>query len=453
MSKTLSFLVDAASVAADPELPYLLSFGNVEGLSIEQHVALVERPGQDSKAILGATGSRHVSLAPLNQFKQFAGDIAARPGCPFSADVVERALAYSFLAERLDVDAVVSPARSAFGPDDNGLLDIDAVITVGEALAMIGANVRQREEVPLGGSPMLVQQRSEVYPLTARVILPNGQEWWSSCLQIARPDQREWLGYAEAVFKRVGQALRGRDAVHEALRLGAGRSAILDALYHFDVVLTSSVGSLDALARIADEIFELSSKPDEIGWQKKKWRKRLGQKAAVVAGVVSREPRLAALRVLTTMRNSIHGIPLDEHLQAEVDPQFSRVEHYATISRDLSGSLRKLRKPLGNLDAYGIFIDDANPPFINVGQLTEQILLWLIEIIGELLGAMLSCDRFRAGTPLPAFAELDQMLDLCKALARVGTYPCRKGRTGLPAAPSAHRRVMGVIHEHRTTSA
>lgn len=69
------------------------------------------------------------------------------------------------------------------------------------------------------------------------------------------------------------------------------------------------------------------------------------------------------------------------------------------ISRDLSGSLRELRELLGALDAYGIFIDDTDLPFINVGQLTEQIFSWLIEIIGELLGAMFSYDRFHAGTP------------------------------------------------------
>src|ERR1700737_1048424 len=277
-STTLSFLVDAASVAADPELPYLLSFNGVEGISVEQHVLLVERSGQDSKAVLRADESLHVSLAPLNQFKRFAAEIAARPSCDFTADVVERALSYAFLAARLDVDAVVSPARPIFGVADSGLLDIGKLVTVNQALAIIGAHVRQRERVPLGGVPLMTQERTEVYPLTARVVIERGQEWWSSCLAIASSPDADLVSHGEAVFKRAGQALRGRDGVHEALRLRSGRAAILDALYHFDVVLASGVASLDALARVANEAFQKPSPIEndvlKVGWQKEAWGKQ-----------------------------------------------------------------------------------------------------------------------------------------------------------------------------------
>jgi hypothetical protein len=448
MSNTLSFLVDAASLADDPELPYLFLFCDVEGLSIEQHIALVERPGQDSKAVLGATGTRHVSLAPLNQFKRFAVEIAARPGCQVSADVVERALAYSFLADRLNVDAVVSPGRSAFGPGDKGLLDTGALVTVAEALAMIGANVRLREDVPLGGSPFLTQDRSEAYPLTAKVIIPNGQDWWASCVQTAPSPEGDLLGYAGAVFKRVGQALRGRDAVHEALRLGGGRSAILDALYHFDVVLTSSVASLDALARVAHEVFGTSSAIEKVGWQRP-WRNELDRIVPVVAGVVAPDTRLgAALLILTRMRNSIHSIPLDEYLQVVVKQQGDLVEHRVMVARDLALRLRTVATPLGPLDGYGIFVDDTGVSFINIAQLTEQLLAWTIEIIGELFRAMLSCSQFVAGIPVD-FGPLEPLeRELCAKLARVGEYPCRRSPKGLPAAPSLHRTVMASIHEH-----
>ncbi|MGI8496259.1 MAG: hypothetical protein ACR2OG_01570 [Gemmatimonadaceae bacterium] len=165
--------------------------------------------------------------------------------------MIERALGLSFISRPVNADAVVSPAGPALSPSDSGLLDGASLVTVPQALAMIGAHVRQRDVVPLGGIPTLVQQRTEVYPLTARLITKRGQDWWSSCVQDSAQHPDEWLGYAEAVFKRVGQALRGRDGVHEALRVGSGRSAILDALYHLDVVLTSGVGALDALARVA----------------------------------------------------------------------------------------------------------------------------------------------------------------------------------------------------------
>jgi hypothetical protein len=65
--------------------------------------------------------------------------------------VVERAMAFSHLADNLHADAAVSPARTAFGPGDRGLLRCRRIVTVAEALAMIGAHVRQRDEVPLVG--------------------------------------------------------------------------------------------------------------------------------------------------------------------------------------------------------------------------------------------------------------------------------------------------------------
>jgi hypothetical protein len=448
-SSTLSFLVDVASVAADPELPYLLSFDGVEGISVEQNVVLVERPGQESKAILRADGSLHVSLAPFNQFKRFAADIAARPNCNVKADVVERALAYSFLADRLGIDGVVTSARPVFGLSDSGLLDLGSLVTVGEALAMIGANVRQRETVPLGGFPLFTQERTEVYPLTARVVIPRGQEWWSSCLASASSPQADLVSHGQAVFRRAGQALRGRDGVHEALRLRQGRAAILDALYHFDVVLASSVASLDALARVANEVFQIFSPNMNVGWQRKDWRKELTRSAPLVAAVVDPTTRLgAALLVLTTLRNSLHSIPLDEYLQVVVKHQADLVEHRVMVPRELALRLRDVAGPLGPLDQSGIFVDDVGTSFVNIPQLTEQLLSWTIEIIGELFSAMISCSQFVPGIQAD-FAPIEEHeRELCAKLARVGVYPSRMLSKGLPASPSVRRTVLASIYAH-----
>jgi hypothetical protein len=446
---TLSFLVDAASIAADPDLPYLLSFDEVEGISVEQNIVLVERPGHDSKAILRADESLHVWLAPLNQFKRFAAEIATRPTCDFTADVVERALAYSFLAARLDVDAVVSPTRPVFGAADSRLLNIGKLVTVNQALAMIGAHVRQRERVPLGGVPLMTQERTEVYPLTARVVIPRGQEWWSSCVATASSPQSDVVSHAQAVFRRAGQALRGRDAVHEALRLRGGRAAILDALYHFDVVLASSVASLDALARVAHEVFGISSRIERVGWQREEWRKKLARGVPVVAHAVAPDTRLgSALLVLTTLRNSLHSIPLDEYLYVAVRPQAGVVEHRVMVPQELASRLQEVAGPLGQLDKFGIFLDDSGTSFVNVPQLTEQLLSWTFEIIDGLFSATLSCSQFVAGIKAD-FAPIEEHeRELCAKLARVGDYPSRMLSQGVPASPSLHGELIATMHEH-----
>jgi hypothetical protein len=64
MTGTLSLQVDAASLSGGPGLARLPSFAGVEGLTVEQHVSLVERPDQTSYTVLGETRSRHVLVAP-----------------------------------------------------------------------------------------------------------------------------------------------------------------------------------------------------------------------------------------------------------------------------------------------------------------------------------------------------------------------------------------------------
>lgn len=452
---TLVLLVDAASLAGDPELQYLLSFSGVGGIDVEHHIEIVEPPGDAPAAVVGAARTHFVSLSPLPQFRRFAAEIAARPGVDRGPVEIERALTLAHVGKLLNADAVVSPARAAFGPEDGGLLSVTPIISVAEALAMIGAHVRQRDRVPLGGTPLLVSSRTAVYPLTARVITRNGQNWWSACVRApsAHGPRSEWLGYAEGVFKRVGQALRGRDGVHEVLRTGEGRAAILDALYHLDVVLTSSVGALDALAHVAHGLYTgtvTKLKAHQVAWQREEWMRHLRDAAPAVAGIVEPSSRPgAALRTLTSARNTIHGIPLDEYLHVG-----RRAEHRVMISGDLTTRVRSVGQPLEPLAALGLHDDGVGGLFVNVGEFVESVLWWTLEIVGALCTAMLETDALPAAAYQGADETPEHQLWLrqgaaCAVLARVGAYPLRSGAQGLPAAPAVHRAVMASIHASR----
>lgn len=442
-STTLSLLVDADSLVGDPQLAYLLSFAEVEGLEVEQNVRIVEEDDH-AYAELGIEGSHRATLAPLKQFRRFAAEIAGRPGCQVGAEVIERALAFGFLATIVHADAVVTPARQAFGPQDAGIV-LAPMLTVSEALAVIGAHTRQREKVPLGGIPPVTQSRTEVYPLTGRVIVRRGQEWWSSCVYYQGPYKEDVLGLGEAVFKRLGQALRGRDGVHEALRSGDGRSAILDALYHLDVVLTSSVASLDALARLAHKVFDVEESSFDAGWQRPKWIKRLRKKAPSLAGLIRGHVK-AQLDVLTSMRNSIHAIPLDEFLWVQRGGHSSTVEHRAMFSDDLANRILDVGQDAGNPGDYGLYLSGPGTPYLNVGQFTEHVLSWTVEIVELLLAELLASPHFPAATP-PAFSRLDlREREVCAALAQVGNYPFRTDVPGIPGRHSLHLDMMGTLH-------
>lgn len=295
----------------------------------------------------------------------------------------------------------------------------------------------------------MVQSRTEVYPLTARAILPSGQRWWSSCVRShCGPGLEDMLGLSEAVFKRLGQALRGRDTVHEALRRGDGREAILDSLYHLDVVLTSSVGSLDALARFVHKVFGVEGDPFDAGWQRKKWRRFLRRQVPSLADLIHGRTK-AQVDILTSMRNSIHAIPLDEFLSIEQGGHTSRVEHRTMLSADLADRLREVGQGAGNPEHYGLFLEGPGPASLNLGQFTEHALVWSFEILERLLGELLTLRQFPPAKP-PDFSlwELRER-ESCAALAQVGKYPFRTDTRGIPARPSLHQSVMGSLHRAR----
>lgn len=432
-------LVDVDSNRDAPELAHLLSFDSVEGLRIEPHVAFTEREAQNAKAVIGPDGTHQVTIPPFYSFKQLATEISEVPGCPFTSDTVHRALTYSFLADRLNADGVVSPARAAFHSRGQGLLR-SPLFNVAEALAVIGAHVRQREHVPLGGIPPIVQERTEVYRMTAKIIIPGGQEWWSSCVQSSGKCHRDLIGFGQTTFMRIGQAVRGRDCVHESLRIGSGRSAILDALYHFDVVLMSSVGALDSLAQAADELFGLHSKPQDIAWQRERWRTNLSKVAPAVAGLLAPTTQLRAmLDIIVKIRNTIHGIPLDEYLSVDTTGPSSTVEHRVMMSSELSESIKDVGAKLIPLDRWGLFLDSPGQAFLNVGAFSENILTWIVRIVSELMAAMLKEPQMVTTQPPVILNRLEQLeRQWCAGLAQIGNYPLISSPTGVAA-----RRVRG----------
>jgi hypothetical protein len=441
---TLHLLVDTSSTPDGTELQHLLSFERVDGIKTERVIEIEESSEGDSIAVVGPDRDCSVLLPRLSQYRDTVQELSERSGGKWRAEVIERVLGLVFLAEREGADGVVTAAKEVFTPSENDLLNGIRLLSVGEGLAMIGAHVRQRESVPLRGVPPLQQERTEVYPITARAIIPTGQAWWSACVH-KFSGQGDITSLAEAVFKRLGQTLRGRDGIHEALRTRDGRAAILEALYHLDVLLTSGVAALDALARVAHYVYATSGKPSNVGWQKSDWLKKLAAIAPGVAAVLdSNNHHVSVFAVLRFIRNSIHSIPLDEFLYVERGSYTSRVEHRVMMSADLLQELHALGSA-GFLESFGIF-DGQGSPWMNVGQFAEEILTSIILMIDEIFREMLATNQLPSG-PARSFEPLFKLFwDSSAALARVGEYPYLGGSVGLQARPSEHRWMMGVLH-------
>lgn len=441
----MRLLVDADSLSDNPELAHLLSFDNVEGFKIDSCITIVDGPGREPCAVIGEAGIHFVSIPPQDQTGRIAARIASAPGCDLDQQAVARAIVLHHIGSILKADLIVSPAVDRVSESDADFFRRGRFVSVPEALAVIGTNVRQRDPVPLAGAPPLVQARPSVYSMTARWIVPGGQDLWALAGS-DRAKQERLRGYAEATLDRVGQALRGRDGVQEALRVAKGRSGIEDALYHFDVVLTSSVAALDTLARFAHVHFGLSdSSIRRASWQRSDWINKIEPLSPSVAEVVAPNSRRGAqLRIITSARNTIHGIPLQEMLHVDAANMERPVEHRVGMTSELSDDLRRVGAPIAPLNDHGLFVEERGLPVLNVGVFSEDVLTWLLALLGDLIGAMRASARLEpvALPELPGLEGFER--DCLVALARVGKFPVDRTKRGIRATHSLTLKVMGA---------
>lgn len=442
MVKPPFLVVDADAYPGNEHLDYLCAFDGVNGVRIESAIRLEER-GTESRAIIGDPATRVHALRPLGQFREFAQKMAN--GVQLFEDELTRAMGFAYLAEQWDADFVVSPVR--FPEADIGLLRA-RVITMDQALATIGAHVRQTEEVALAGTPALRQERTFVYPMTARLIVPDGQRFWEWCVAQKGARDESFLGYAEAIFKRLGQALRGRDAVHEALRAADGPSGISDALYHLDPVFTSAVAALDSLARVANDALGLGLTGMDVAWQRKKFGVALQTRSSAIADTIATGTVMGVvLRLVTTARNTIHGIPLDEYLKVVMP---STVEHRVMVFSDAANALRATGASQEVLKQFGLHLDGESD--VNVGRLVEEMLAATIRLVGALAAAILHELAVPRKATVFEQDDGDELFALirrcCIDLAHVGSYPYRSA-PGLPARHSVRLETLGAVHRAR----
>ena len=151
-----------------------------------------------------------------------------------------------------------------------------------------------------------------------------------------------------------------------------------------------------------------------------------------------------ALRILTVARNSIQGNAFDEYL----DVGAHGAEHRAMMPPELGVELRQAGESFAPLSQHGLFLDGAGVPFLNVGLFAERSLAWTLEIVDALQRAMLASGHMTAGDRLTLSQPEETQCQYCRALARVGMYPCDTDTGGLPAAPSLYGRIMGIIHQY-----
>ena len=436
----LVLLVDPLETWEHPDLEYLLSFDGVAGVEVWRLTSLQDRDADGATArLLSSAGGKDCWVRPYQRFKRAAAGLAERSDRHASrGPAMARAMALAFLSERQKADGVVSEVGSAV-EDHHGLISGQKVLSVPQALAVIGAKMRLLPVVSLGGSPNFTAPRTLVYPRTVSTLVPTARLWANHFRpQLAGGELGRTL--VGTVLWRAEQALRARDNLHEGIRLLEGEAAVDEALCHFDVVLTSAMASFDAFARALREPLKLEIQEHRCGLQKPNFRKCLRSVRPGLASLLEGGNEVGArIRFISRLRNQIHGVAPSEVLYVNVVENL--FEHRVVMSSDVANRVSEVFPgPRAALEAHGLFLADG--PAVNLAMLTETITGWMFSVLDAVMVEALPPEARTKPT-----AESGQDLwpsgigDILTILARVGSYPTHPG-IGIPASPGTRRRSL-----------
>lgn len=330
------------------------------------------------------------------------------------------------------------------------------ITSVSQGLGILGAFVRRKNRVYIGGNPLECVSKDKAYLITALMASPGFLVWktWVESLgpNVSESKNKLHLEAAichevritlvKAVFGRIAQAIRGRDEVMERLRFQPPHIAVSDASFYLDSILLSGMGVLDALAKVADEIHGLESDSYNIAWQKSGWVNKLKYCAPNLWKVANSDGDLwRQLKVVREMRNNIHGVPLEEYRSTLISiPMIQvRIERRLLLGADLSHSILDL-KCSDQLESLGIYLEGQSRLFLNPKRFADAALRVILDIAARIMMAMLTDARKAGIGKIPKKVKFNGSYLKISALTGFGDYPEHKHATGVLESEGMHKR-------------
>ena len=298
--------------------------------------------------------------------------LARETGC--SEEIVWRLLVLSAAVDQKQVDGFVTRRRLLLDRRSPGE---DAAVTVEEALALVGLALRLRGNTAIGSDLHIRLGESDFHFLLARDLLRDGWRLFSGCVahsSAVGDDTALHLGSAAAVG-RLQRVLQIRDRLHaQAKQTVAGTDELI---FQFEAWLLFLQAAFDAAARVAHLVY-ISNKYEDAGWLRDDWKKKLARQAPTLAGLVENETRGAAvIRLVSTLRNTIHGEQLRSFGTAEIAHPVQLEERDA---EKLAGQIKLLDE---EPQAWGLTIERPWP-YLVADRYTEALLPHAVETLNEL---------------------------------------------------------------------
>jgi hypothetical protein len=197
---------------------------------------------------------------------------------------------------------------------DIGIIGDAYPLTLTEGVALIGLVQRRRnnfEIVTRVGVPKFTYKYSRwlYFWYASRDMLPSGWQLVTGSAQM--PDDFKCRDLSLTAIARLSSALKCRDHIHEQLFLEQTNSSTEDAVFYLDYYLVSLVAAFDVLARVANAIYQPTTRAT-ITWRgnvsSRTWLAALSTQDATLANLM--QPTTFCRDVLdfvAILRNLIHA--------------------------------------------------------------------------------------------------------------------------------------------------
>jgi hypothetical protein len=240
-----------------------------------------------------------------------------------------------------------------------------------------------------GGSHTV--NRGLYYLIGAREILPEAWRWFAACVQhshAAGSDRLLHIG--QSALQRVDRVLELRDQVHRALNQPQDNDVADDALVAFDSALVFLVGALDAAARVAHQVLEITGSARDVGWRRERWLKKATKAAPTLTALVAAGTTGdAVLAILSSLRNTVHsaGLVPVGIATARMERQRTLINLSSGIEGDELEALLNAMDTLGGRAGWGVEELISGLHFVDPGTLLDRLVDATVKLVNELMAA------------------------------------------------------------------
>jgi len=194
--------------------------------------------------------------------------------------------------------------------------------------------------------------RGLFYWVLVRDKLPGMWRYFSACVESAKARSDDINDLGGSILRRCVRAVQARDAIGQEFYCPQDNDVRDTMMYHFDYLTLLLTGAIDAEARVARRVYDISIKERYASFRNREYLRALEHSAQQLHKLVSGEHSRDVMTLLYTPRNTIHGpgLPPAAYQSDIAGPEESR----AVVPTQYQDTLWSAAERCGSAERWGL---------------------------------------------------------------------------------------------------